>query len=94
LFPLDFTPKYIFLIILSITKKQFSLFFLQFTQDDKMKQALLKYRGHLLVEAADEDLIWGVGLRKNNPLIKNRSNWKGLNLLGYILTDILQRIQD
>jgi predicted NAD-dependent protein-ADP-ribosyltransferase YbiA (DUF1768 family) len=59
-----------------------------------MKQALLKYRGHLLVEAADEDLIWGVGFRKNNPLIKNRSNWKGLNLLGYILTDILQRIQD
>ncbi len=66
----------------------------QFTQDEKMKQAILKYRGHLLVEAADQDLIWGVGFRKDNPLIKNRSNWKGLNLLGYILTDVLQRIQD
>ena len=59
-----------------------------------MKQALLKHRGELLVEAADNDVIWGVGLRKDNPLIKTRSNWKGLNLLGYILTDILQRIQD
>ena len=36
----------------------------------------------------------GVGLRENNPLIKKRSNWKGLNLLGYILTDIAHRIQE
>jgi len=59
-----------------------------------MKQALLKHHGSLLVEAAANDGIWGVGLRKDNPLIKKRSNWKGLNLLGYILTDILQRIHN
>jgi predicted NAD-dependent protein-ADP-ribosyltransferase YbiA (DUF1768 family) len=59
-----------------------------------MKQALLKHYGSLLVEAAPEDCIWGVGLRKDNPLIKDSTNWKGLNLLGYILTDILQRIHD
>ncbi len=59
-----------------------------------MKQALLKHHGSLLVEASPNDGIWGVGLRKDNPLIKNQSNWKGLNLLGYILTDILQRIHD
>lgn len=57
-----------------------------------MKQALLKHHGSLLVEASANDGIWGIGLRKDNPLIKKRSNWKGLNLLGYILTDILQRI--
>jgi ribA/ribD-fused uncharacterized protein len=91
LFPLDFIPKYI--INLSFYSKQKKSFF-QFTQNEEMKQALLKHHGSLLVEAADEDLIWGVGFRKNNPLIKNRSNWKGLNLLGYILTDILQRIHD
>jgi len=68
--------------------------YLKFTQDDQMKQALLKHHGSLLVEAAANDGIWGVGLRENNPLIKDRSNWKGLNLLGYILTDILQRIHD
>ena len=58
-----------------------------------MKRALLEQHGKLLVEAASNDGIWGVGLRKDNPLIKNRSKWRGLNLLGYILTDILQRIQ-
>jgi predicted NAD-dependent protein-ADP-ribosyltransferase YbiA (DUF1768 family) len=57
-----------------------------------MKQALLQQQGNLLVEAAANDGIWGVGLKKDNPLIKNRSTWKGLNLLGYILTDTLQRI--
>lgn len=56
-----------------------------------MKAALHRQAGHLLVEAAANDTIWGVGLHENDPLIQNRSNWKGLNLLGYILTDILQK---
>ncbi|UJR25815.1 hypothetical protein I4U23_007165 [Adineta vaga] len=66
--------------------------YLKFTQDKNMRDALLKQHGNLLVEAAHNDGIWGVGLRKDNPLIKNRSQWKGLNLLGYILTDILYKI--
>ena len=57
-----------------------------------MKQALLERKGCLLVEAAGNDGIWGVGLREDNPLINNRFKWRGLNLLGYILTDVLQRI--
>lgn len=57
-----------------------------------MRRALLERKGCLLVEAASNDGIWGVGMKKDNPLIKNRSKWRGLNLLGYILTDILQRI--
>lgn len=64
---------------------------MKFTQDKQMKDALFKHYGSLLVEAAPRDAIWGVGLSKDNPRITNRSNWKGLNLLGYILTDILQR---
>lgn len=64
---------------------------MKFTQDERMKEALFKHYGSLLVEAAAHDGIWGVGLSKDNPRITNRSNWKGLNLLGYILTDILQQ---
>ncbi|CAF0909827.1 unnamed protein product [Adineta ricciae] len=67
---------------------------LKFTQDQQMKESLLKQHGNLLVEAAANDGIWGVGLRKDNPLIKNRSKWRGLNLLGYILTDVLYKIHD
>ncbi|CAF0725279.1 unnamed protein product [Rotaria sp. Silwood1] len=68
--------------------------YLKFTEDDQLKQALLKHYGSLLVEAAGNDGIWGVGLKQDNPLIRNRSTWKGLNLLGYILTDTLHRIHD
>ena len=57
-----------------------------------MKKALLKQYGNLLVEAAANDGIWGVGLTAKDPLIQNPANWKGLNLLGYILTDVLYRI--
>lgn len=57
-----------------------------------MKAALLEQRGNLLVEAAANDRIWGVGMKKDNPAIKKRANWKGLNLLGYVLTDVLQKM--
>ena len=57
-----------------------------------MKKALLKEHGKLLVEAAATDGIWGVGLTAKDPLIQNPATWKGLNLLGYILTDVLYRI--
>ena len=57
-----------------------------------MKAALVQHRGSLLVEAAGNDRIWGVGMRKDDPAIKQRANWKGLNLLGYILTDVLQKM--
>ncbi|CAF0964429.1 unnamed protein product [Adineta steineri] len=66
---------------------------LKFYQDTKMKQALLEQDGNLLVEASPNDGIWGVGLKKTDPLIKKRSNWQGLNLLGYILTDVLQTMK-
>ncbi|CAF4045685.1 unnamed protein product, partial [Rotaria magnacalcarata] len=66
--------------------------YLKFTTNQDLKAILLQHKDALLVEAAPNDRIWGVGLAENNPLIQRRSSWKGLNLLGYILTDITYRI--
>jgi predicted NAD-dependent protein-ADP-ribosyltransferase YbiA (DUF1768 family) len=63
-------------------------------QNEHLKEALLRHYGSLFVEAAVNDCIWGVGLHQNDPLIRNRVNWRGSNLLGYILTDIVHRIFD
>jgi ribA/ribD-fused uncharacterized protein len=41
-----------------------------------------------LVEGADYDRIWGVGLRWDDPRIIQPNNWRGLNLLGETLIQV------
>jgi predicted NAD-dependent protein-ADP-ribosyltransferase YbiA (DUF1768 family) len=55
---------------------------------------LLQKQDILLVEASANDCIWGVGLSEDDPSIHQRSAWKGLNLQGYLLTDIAYRIRN
>jgi hypothetical protein len=62
--------------------------YLKFTQHQKLKERLLETADKILVEASPYDLIWGVGLAKNDPLIMNINNWKGLNLLGIALMTV------
>lgn len=59
----------------------------RFDQNQEQCDLLLSTKG-TLVEASPTDLIYGVGLSINDPLIKNPNNWKGQNLLGKILTKI------
>ena len=66
----------------------------KFIQNPDLKRTLLDTAGRTLVEASPVDRIWGIGLDKNHPDAKNREKWRGLNLLGEILTklrdDLLQ----
>lgn len=62
----------------------------RFTQDLEAKEALLKYKGKIFVEASPYDRIWGIGYDKDNAL-DNINNW-GENLLGKILTELSNEI--
>lgn len=59
-----------------------------------LKPILLETKGKLLVEASLVDLIYGVGMVADNPLIHNPNNWKGVNLFGMALTEVRESLEE
>jgi ribA/ribD-fused uncharacterized protein len=64
----------------------------KFTQNPALLEALLATAGTELVEASPLDRIWGVGLGEEDPRIQNPSQWRGLNLLGKVLTRLREEL--
>jgi len=64
----------------------------KFSQNPSLQEALLATAGTLLVEASPYDKIWGVGLGKDDPRIKDPALWRGQNLLGHALTEVRSRL--
>ncbi|XP_064635250.1 uncharacterized protein LOC135492621 isoform X2 [Lineus longissimus] len=60
----------------------------KFSQDALLSQALRDTEGTVLVECSPRDRLWGIGLGKNNPKAHVKKNWRGKNLLGYVLTEV------
>ena len=48
----------------------------------------------ILVEAAPYDRIWGVGMRSNDPNIRDPKKWKGQNILGFALMKVRENLSD
>jgi len=66
--------------------------YLKFSQNDDLFDKIIKTGDSMLVEGSPMDRIWGVGLRFDDPLIKNRANWKGKNYLGECMMFVRQLI--
>lgn len=60
----------------------------KFTQNPDILTSLLETKGTMIVEASPVDTIWGIGLAEDDPLAQDRKTWKGLNLLGKVLTEL------
>ena len=60
----------------------------KFKQNPYLLQKLYNTKNKTLVEASPYDNIWGIGLYCDDPRSQDRNTWKGLNLLGEILTEI------
>ena len=60
----------------------------KFTQDAYLREYLINTGDKILCEASPHDLVWGVGLRCNDPDVKDPKKWRGKNLLGKLLMQV------
>lgn len=60
----------------------------KFTQNRKLKKALIDTEGKLIVEASPYDRIWGVGLYESDDRILDTCKWPGKNLLGNAIMQV------
>lgn len=58
--------------------------------DENLRNKLLDpmFEGKLFVEASPFDGIWGIKMGMNDKGVEDPGNWKGLNLLGQIITEV------
>jgi hypothetical protein len=68
--------------------------YFKFIQNPKLLRKLIATAGTTLVEASPTDILWGVGLSENDPLIHDRKNWRGQNWLGEVLTRVRNDIMN
>lgn len=60
----------------------------KFAQNEHLKAVLMATGNTVMVEASPYDKIWGIGLAANHPDAQNPAKWRGLNLLGQVLTQL------
>ncbi len=65
----------------------------KFTQNDNLKEQLLKTADKTIVEASPYDKIWGIKKGVGDKDFDNPSQWRGLNLLGFVIMTVRKNIQ-
>jgi len=65
----------------------------KFGQHDDLRAFLLDTDDRILVEAAPQDRIWGIGLTADDPRARQPSGWPGLNLLGFALMAVREGLR-
>ncbi|GAB6903151.1 hypothetical protein JCM9957A_62430 [Kineosporia succinea] len=64
----------------------------KFTQLPELGEVLRRTAGRVLVEASPIDRVWGVGLAADHEAVPDPARWRGLNLLGFALMDVRDRL--
>lgn len=66
----------------------------KFSQNPKLKAALLATGDTILAEASPKDKVWGIGLSAANPVAHDPAAWKGKNLLGKALMRVRSELRE
>jgi ribA/ribD-fused uncharacterized protein len=67
--------------------------FHKFSQHPDLKEFLLGTGKRILAEASPVDKKWGIGLAADDEKVQNPERWNGLNLLGFALMEVRDRLQ-
>lgn len=67
---------------------------MKFSQNPELWEILKKTNDKILVEAADYDSIWGIGLKAEDAVTVSQQEWKGLNQLGKALMETREFLTD
>ena len=68
--------------------------YLKFLQHPELKEYLLSTGNKVIVEASPYDKVWGIGLSETDPLRLDPKNWKGQNLLGFIIMQVREQLKE
>jgi ribA/ribD-fused uncharacterized protein len=66
----------------------------KFNQNLNIADYLLNTENRILVEASPTDVIWGIGLSQDSEHIDNIYAWRGENLLGFVLMEVRDFLND
>ena len=64
----------------------------KFSQNKDLGNYLVRTGDQVLVEASPVDPIWGIGLARDSADAQHPATWKGLNLLGFALMEVRDRL--
>lgn len=64
----------------------------KFSQNEYLKEQLLRTEKAILAECAVKDKIWGIGLSMKDTDRLDRTKWRGQNLLGYTLMMVREQL--
>jgi ribA/ribD-fused uncharacterized protein len=65
----------------------------KFGQHGDLRQFLLSTGDRVLVEASPSDTVWGIGMDAADERATSPDRWTGLNLLGFALMEVRQRLR-
>lgn len=65
----------------------------KFSQNPDLKRFLVSTGTDILAEASPVDQIWGIGLASDADEIGDPKRWKGLNLLGFALMEVREKLK-
>lgn len=64
----------------------------KFSQNPSLEAYLITTAGRVLVEASPTDRVWRIGVAADDERACRPSLWKGMNLLGFALMDVRERL--